>query len=90
MRKVNLRNVDPAIDDPDASTWCWCYFFSRVFDSNFFLKPTPPLTGILRQRLSQILNGASLRVYPSPENATCKTRRLSPRHALLSAWVPFL
>ncbi|PPQ75123.1 hypothetical protein CVT24_010037 [Panaeolus cyanescens] len=21
MRKVNLRNVDPAIDDPDASTW---------------------------------------------------------------------
>jgi hypothetical protein len=22
MRKVNLRNVDPAIDDPDASTWC--------------------------------------------------------------------
>ena len=27
MRKVNLRNVDPAIDDPDASTWCmfcWC------------------------------------------------------------------
>lgn len=24
MRKVNLRNVDPAIDDPDASTWCKC------------------------------------------------------------------
>lgn len=24
MRKVNLRNVDPAIDDPDASTWCEC------------------------------------------------------------------
>ncbi|KAL0564147.1 hypothetical protein V5O48_017906 [Marasmius crinis-equi] len=21
MRKVNLRNVDPAVDDPDASTW---------------------------------------------------------------------
>ncbi|KAF8319558.1 uncharacterized protein EI90DRAFT_2629997 [Cantharellus anzutake] len=21
MRKVNLRNIDPAIDDPDASTW---------------------------------------------------------------------
>lgn len=27
MRKVNLRNVDPAIDDPDASTWCeFCDF----------------------------------------------------------------
>lgn len=25
MRKVNLRNVDPAIDDPDASTWCECH-----------------------------------------------------------------
>ena len=25
MHKVNLRNVDPAIDDPYASTWCtWC------------------------------------------------------------------
>lgn len=26
MRKVNLRNVDPAIDDPDASTWCTLLF----------------------------------------------------------------
>jgi hypothetical protein len=26
MRKVNLRNVDPAIDDPDASTWCELLF----------------------------------------------------------------
>jgi len=26
MRKVNLRNVDPAIDDPDASTWCMYTF----------------------------------------------------------------
>ena len=26
MRKVNLRNVDPAIDDPDASTWCTLKF----------------------------------------------------------------
>lgn len=22
MRKVNLRNIDATIDDPDASTWC--------------------------------------------------------------------
>jgi hypothetical protein len=22
MRKVNLRNIDSTIDDPDASTWC--------------------------------------------------------------------
>lgn len=31
MRKVNLRNVDPAIDDPDASTWCKSFFFLFVF-----------------------------------------------------------
>lgn len=31
MRKVNLRNVDPAIDDPDASTWCKSDFFSLTF-----------------------------------------------------------
>lgn len=30
MRKVNLRNVDPAIDDPDASTWCT--YISRLAD----------------------------------------------------------
>jgi hypothetical protein len=30
MRKVNLRNVDPAIDDPDASTWC-SLFLSHYF-----------------------------------------------------------
>jgi|SRR6267142_2263295 len=35
MRKVNLRNVDPAIDDPDASTWC---------KSPFHLKCRPSLT----------------------------------------------
>ncbi len=33
MRKVNLRNVDPAIDDPDASTWCMSFFFNfLIFD----------------------------------------------------------
>lgn len=31
MRKVNLRNVDPAIDDPDASTWCEYFLPSIVF-----------------------------------------------------------
>ena len=30
MRKVNLRNVDPAIDDPDASTWCKYPSFSSL------------------------------------------------------------
>ncbi len=29
MRKVNLRNVDPAIDDPDASTWCMSTYMFR-------------------------------------------------------------
>ena len=29
MRKVNLRNVDPAIDDPDASTWCELTIFEK-------------------------------------------------------------
>jgi len=37
MRKVNLRNVDPAIDDPDASTWCMFPFFLSFFLSNFYL-----------------------------------------------------
>jgi len=27
MRKVNLRNIDSTIDDPDASTWCMSCFF---------------------------------------------------------------
>ena len=30
MRKVTLRNVDPAIDDPDASTWCKYACFSSL------------------------------------------------------------
>lgn len=30
MRKVNLRNVDPAIDDPDASTWCQSSIHPRL------------------------------------------------------------
>ena len=38
MRKVNFRNVDPAIDDPDASTWCkWNGYHISALDlrSNF-------------------------------------------------------
>jgi hypothetical protein len=31
MRKVNLRNVDPAIDDPDASTWCMCTYIGLSY-----------------------------------------------------------
>lgn len=31
MRKVNLRNVDPAIDDPDASTWCMYFTPFLIF-----------------------------------------------------------
>jgi hypothetical protein len=38
MRKVNLRNVDPAIDDPDASTWCE----SSSSSSSSFSSMTPP------------------------------------------------
>ena len=39
MRKVNLRNVDPAIDDPDASTWCTfpLLLFFLSFSSSMFL-----------------------------------------------------
>ena len=36
MRKVNLRNVDPAIDDPDASTWCKCRDVSVARSRPFF------------------------------------------------------
>ena len=50
MRKVNLRNVDPAIDDPDASTWCT--FCPQLTAMEFKLTgllsstphPQPPLT----------------------------------------------
>lgn len=40
MRKVNLRNVDPAIDDPDASTWCTSLF--ACFGSFTDLDYSPP------------------------------------------------
>lgn len=31
MRKVNLRNIDSNIDDPDASTWCkFCPFWTSL------------------------------------------------------------
>lgn len=38
MRKVNLRNVDPAIDDPDASTWCEYSHFSHHRRPNPFVQ----------------------------------------------------
>jgi hypothetical protein len=43
MRKVNLRNVDPAIDDPDASTWCKCrdVWFARSRLPFLTLEPSP-------------------------------------------------
>ena len=44
MRKVNLRNVDPAIDDPDASTWCELRkpLFHPTVAQPFLHKPTRP------------------------------------------------
>jgi hypothetical protein len=44
MRKVNLRNVDPAIDDPDASTWC-------KYPISFF--PTVTLTTVAHPTLNR-------------------------------------
>lgn len=40
MRKVNLRNVDPAIDDPDASTWCMSIAFPPAITDLFAAHPT--------------------------------------------------
>lgn len=62
MRKVNLRNVDPAIDDPDASTWCTSQSLSSCLDlwrvPNIFLQikysppdPEPPFATRGRRQL---------------------------------------
>ena len=42
MRKVNLRNVDPAIDDPDASTWCESDIYLYVRAPRLTIRASPP------------------------------------------------
>lgn len=58
MRKVNLRNVDPAIDDPDASTWCeWrpaLYLFYVLIIVPPYPSPSHPEPTLSRRSSSQL------------------------------------
>lgn len=64
MRKVNLRNVDPAIDDPDASTWCM-----SSIPPHFY----PPLTNPFR------LAHPTLNRHSPPDVVANFKRRVPPR-----------
>ena len=90
MRKVNLRNVDPAIDDPDASTWCMSFSFSRARlfrrPPSFFKQHTPPSTATRPPRSSQTSSAASRRASPSHAKDQTRTSRTSrPRDPPLAS-----
>ena len=87
MRKVNLRNVDPAIDDPDASTWCKYSSFSSLISLSSPLQPIPPSTVTLLQKSSLILSVVFLPAFPSLANVIFMTSNPSLLHAPLSPWV---
>jgi hypothetical protein len=67
MRKVNLRNVDPAIDDPDASTWC-----KLPFPLNCLLLPT-------KLCIRDLLAHPTLNRHSPPEVVANFKRRVPPR-----------
>lgn len=97
MRKVNLRNVDPAIDDPDASTWCKCPFsLDRACDSDRSLTDPGDLqhtqlsTAILPLRSSQTSSVVYLLACLNPVNAMPMSHLQSLRLVPRSDWAQFL
>lgn len=87
MRKVNLRNVDPAIDDPDASTWCKSRAKPQRQTLIVPFQRIRPSTATRPPRSSQTSSAESPRVCPSRASAMPRRRRPSRLHAPPSAWV---
>jgi hypothetical protein len=79
MRKVNLRNVDPAIDDPDASTWCMYYLLPSPFSSNYRSRVLHLPDTIYLWFRSSSLAHPTLNRHSPPEMVANFKRRVPPR-----------